>query len=57
MHLDFPNHSWYGDVYLNKKKVGRIDKDSLDLMAGLSLAELDEIMKTTSFPERESVLV
>ncbi|VAV85876.1 hypothetical protein MNBD_DELTA01-200 [hydrothermal vent metagenome] len=52
MHLDFPNHSWYGDVYLNKKKVGRIDKDSLDLMA-----ELDEIMKTTSFPERESVLV
>jgi len=20
MHLDFPNHSWYGDVYLDKKR-------------------------------------
>jgi len=57
MHLDFINYSWYGDVYLNKKKVGRIDKDNLDLMAGLSLAELDEIMKTTSFPERGSVVI
>ncbi len=57
MHLDFPNYSWYGDVYLNKKKVGRIDKDNLDLIAGLSLAELDEIMKTTSFPERGSVVI
>ncbi len=57
MHLDFINYSWYGDVYLNKKKVGRIDKDNLDLMAGLSLGELDEIMKTTSFPERGSVVI
>ncbi len=57
MHLDFINYSWYGDVYLGKKKVGRIDKDNLDLMAGLSLGELDEIMKTTSFPERGSVVI
>jgi len=57
MHLDFPNHSWYGDVYLGKKKVGRIDKDHLDLTEGLSLAELDKIMKTTSFPERGSVVI
>jgi len=57
MHMDFVNYSWYGDVYLGKKKVGRIDKDHLDLAAGLSLAELDDIMKTTSFPERGSVVI
>ncbi len=57
MYLDFAKYSWYGYVYLGDIKVGRIDKDNLNLMAGLSLEKIDEILKTTKTHERETVVV